>query len=162
MWTQVWPPRLLTALRDSSHSGPKPLGSRRINASRQGCRDQIHFTFTESSNPPLWHLTLIYNLGDDNKYSNQTLPLWLCFLSPLAQRLCPAEGGAQLALPSSCLCFHFHTWKYGMAKMTQSRWHFLNSGQIGALRVDTFESQSCGVSGHEPANVLPSGGGHCS
>lgn len=109
MWTQVWPPKLLTVLWDSSNTGPKPLGNRRINASRQSWRDQIHPTFTEPSNPPLWHLTLIYNLGDDNKYSNQTLPLWLCSLSPLALEAvsCRRRSSASSALLMPSLPFPY-------------------------------------------------------
>lgn len=50
--------------------------------------------------------------------TNTQIRLGPCGSASRTERLCPAEGGAQLALPSSCLCFHFHTWNDRMA-MTQ-------------------------------------------
>lgn len=75
------------------------------------------------------------------------------------ERLCPAEGGAQPALPSSCLHFAYIRGNYGVAKMTRSRWQLLNSGQMDAQRVETFESRSHCINGNEPVNAPSSGGG---
>ena len=71
---------------------------------------------------------LIFNLDDDSKYSNQTQPLWLCFLVP------PGLGGCVLQPP-----FPYVTMK-GMCRWHDPQLWFFSLSQISSLSVEPFES----------------------
>lgn len=95
----------------------------------------------EPHDPPLWHPMLVYNLGDDNKCSNQTWPLWLCFLGSPGRRGCvlPKKEHGRLcphAFASVSICENA-----GRVTTTQSPRQLLSLGQRGTLRLETLESQ---------------------